>query len=264
MTSGTGRTRSSVTQEKIVAQKSHNRCAYPDCGAVLVVEPHSSADSAKSVGKFAHICAASPGGPRYDASMSDAQRSSADNLIFLCGTHHDVIDSQLDHHTVQYLRDAKFRHETRLSRAVRHALGEIGYGDLETVCRVIGSVPPTSGRIDVPLAISEKVDLNGLSDASQAKIGDGLAQAGRVAEFVEFQSRNSPQFGVRLASRFKASYYQGLSAGLEPDDVFESILFHAYENSGPDDTPSSRAAALAVVSFLFERCEIFEHEPATS
>ncbi|MFL4474570.1 ABC-three component system protein [Paeniglutamicibacter sp. MACA_103] len=196
--------------------------------------------------------------------MSDADRSSADNLIFLCGTHHDVIDSQLDHHTVEYLRHAKASHEARLSRAVRHALGEIGYADLEMVCRVIGSVPSDSGRIDVPLAIFEKVALNGLSVATQAKIGDGLAQAGRVAEFVEFQSRNAPQFGVRLASRFKASYYHGISDGLGPDDVFENILFHAYENSGPVDTPSSRAAALAVVSFLFERCEIFEHEPASS
>ncbi|MET4592313.1 ABC-three component system protein [Arthrobacter sp. 754] len=263
MTTGTGRTRSSATQEKIVAQKSHNRCAYPDCGAALVVEATSPLDSAKSVGKFAHICAASPGGPRYAASMTDVQRSSADNLIFLCGTHHDVIDSQLDYHTVAYLREAKAKHEARLSRAVRHALGEIGYADLETVCRVIGSIPVVSTRIDVPLAIAEKVELNGLSDGTQAKIGDGLAQAGRVAEFVEFQSRSAQQFGTRLASRFKASYYQGISDGLTPDDVFESILFHAYENSGPEDTPSSRAAALAVVSFLFERCEIFEHEPAT-
>lgn len=264
MTTGTGRTRSSATQEKIVAQKSHNRCAYPRCGAVLVVEAEHTGDSAKSVGKFAHICAASPGGPRYDASMSDVERSSASNLIFLCGTHHDVIDSQLNFHTADYLKNAKAAHEARLSRAVRHALGEIGYADLETVCRVIGSVPLDLERIDVPLAVSEKVRLNALSDATQLKIGAGLAQAGRVAEFVEFQSRRSPQFGVRLASRFKAAYYQGVSEGLRPDDVFEGILMYAFENSGPADTPNSRAAALAVVSFLFERCEIFEHEPAAS
>lgn len=264
MTSGSGRTRSSATQEKIVAQKSHNRCAYPRCGAVLVVEPESNRDSAKSVGKFAHICAASPGGPRYDASMSDAERSSASNLIFLCGTHHDVIDSQLGFHTVEFLRQAKRDHEARLSRAVRHALGEIGYADLETVCRVIGSIPFDTARIDVPLAVSEKVRLNNLGGVSQSKIRDGLAQAGRVGEFIEFQSQRSSQFGVKLASRFKAAYYQGLSEGMGPDDIFESVLLYAYENSGPDDTPSSRAAALAVVSFLFERCEIFEHEPVAS
>ena len=196
--------------------------------------------------------------------MSDVERSSASNLIFLCGMHHDVIDSQLNFHTADFLRNAKADHEGRLSRAVRHALGEIGYADLETVCRVIGSVPLELERIDIPLAVSEKVRLNALSDATQLKIGAGLAQAGRVAEFVEFQSRRAPQFGVRLASRFKAAYYQGISEGLGPDDVFEGILIYAFENSGPDDTPSSRAAALAVVSFLFERCEIFEHEPAAS
>lgn len=196
--------------------------------------------------------------------MSDVERSSASNLIFLCGTHHDVIDSQLNFHTADYLRNAKAAHEARLSRAVRHALGEIGYADLETVCRVIGSVPLDLERIDVPLAVSEKVRLNALSDATQLKIGAGLAQAGRVAEFVEFQSRRSPQFGVRLASRFKAAYYRRVSEGLGPDDVFEGILMYAFENSGPADTPNSRAAALAVVSFLFERCEIFEHEPAAS
>lgn len=264
MTLGTGRTRSSPTQEKIVAQKSHNRCAYPRCGAVLVAEPESNRDSAKSVGKFAHICAASPGGPRYDASMSDTERSSASNLIFLCGTHHDVIDSQLDFHTVDFLRKAKADHEARLSRAVRHALGEIGYVDLETVCRVIGSMPLDNARIDVPLAVADKIRLNGLGPGSQSKIRDGLAQAGRVGEFVEFQSQRSPQFGTKLAARFKAAYYQGLSEGLNADDIFDSILLYAYENSGPDDTPSTRAAALAVISFLFERCEIFEYEPITS
>lgn len=247
-----------------MAQKSHNRCAYPNCGAELVVEPEHAGDSAKSVGKFAYICAASPGGPRYDASMSDVQRSSASNLIFLCGTHHDVIDSQLNFHTVDFLRSAKADHEARLSRAVRHALGEIGYADLETVCRVIGSVPFDVERIDVPLAVSEKIHLNGLSNATQLKIGAGLAQAGRVAEFVEFQSRRSSQFGVKLAARFKAAYYESVSEALGPDDVFEGVLMYAFANSGPDDSPSSRAAALAVVSFLFERCEIFEHEPAAS
>ncbi|WP_455835600.1 ABC-three component system protein [Pseudarthrobacter siccitolerans] len=196
--------------------------------------------------------------------MTDEERSSADNLIFLCGTHHDAIDSQLHLHTKEFLLRAKAEHESQLSRAVKHALGKIGYADLELVCNAIGNMDADLSPIEVPLAVNDKIELNGLSIKTQEKVGDGLAQAGKVAAFVEFQSRFSRNFGQRLAARFKSAYYAAQAGGLEPDEIFEYILLEAYENSGPEDSPTSRAAALAVVAFLFERCEIFKHEPVAS
>ena len=196
--------------------------------------------------------------------MTDEQRSAADNLIFLCGTHHDAIDYQLEFHTVQYLKKAKHAHESSCDRAVHHALGQIGFPELEIVCTIVSDMDEVSGPVDLPLPIDEKIQLNQLSSTTADLIRDGLAQSGRVAEFVEFQGRVSNGFGTRLSSHFKALYFGALSLGLMPDLVFDDIVARAQENSGPTDAPKRRAAALSVVAFFFERCEIFEHEPATS
>lgn len=261
---GSSRAPSKPSQDKIALQRSYNKCAYPGCSEDLVFDALVAADQGKSVGKIAHIKAASPGGPRYELTMEDEERASADNLIVLCGTHHDAIDTQLDYHTVEFLQEAKRVHEATGYRAVRHALGEIGFRELEVVCTSIGSMDASEDAIDLPLAVDEKMRLNSLGDPTAQQIKDGLAQAGRVGTFVEFQGSHSTGFGVRLAARVKAIYHQGVADGLAPDDLFDLIVIQCQENAGPLDTPALRAAALAVVTFFFERCEIFEHEPTAS
>ncbi|WP_222029983.1 hypothetical protein [Rhizobium leguminosarum] len=44
------------------------------------------------VGDAAHICAAAPGGRRYDETMSREGRSGIGNAIWLCPTHARMID----------------------------------------------------------------------------------------------------------------------------------------------------------------------------
>ena len=44
------------------------------------------------IGEAAHICAAAKGGPRYDPSMSTAERTSAANGLWLCCNCHREID----------------------------------------------------------------------------------------------------------------------------------------------------------------------------
>jgi hypothetical protein len=46
-----------------------------------------------SVGTASHICAAAPGGPRYDGEMSPEQRRSVTNGIWMCRNHGTAIDS---------------------------------------------------------------------------------------------------------------------------------------------------------------------------
>ena len=45
---------------------------------------------------YAHICAKSPQGPRYDASMTDDQVKSIDNCIVLCENCHKIIDTPIN------------------------------------------------------------------------------------------------------------------------------------------------------------------------
>lgn len=68
------------------------RCSNPNCRA-LTVGPSSKPDSSISVGMAAHITAAQPGGPRYDASLNPAERRSPDNGLWCCYYCGKLVDS---------------------------------------------------------------------------------------------------------------------------------------------------------------------------
>lgn len=249
-------------QEKVVVSRSGNTCAYPGCGLLLTIAAVASGDQPKATGKVAHICAASPGGPRYDENMTRPQRGSADNLIYLCGPHHDAVDTQLELHTVEFLREAKREHEARVARGVRAGLGEVTYAELSMVCAVLAGAtePPTAVQVEMALPVQQKIQLNKLGPGAVDLITAGLSQAERVERFIAFQSDFTPGFGKTLAARCKSDYYSAVADGLHPDEVFDYLIQRAWDNAGPHDTPQLRAAALAVVAYLFEICEVFERE----
>lgn len=256
------RDRVPAAQEKVVISRSGNRCAYPGCGLDLTIDPLAEGDRPKATGKVAHIAAASPGGPRFDPKMTAAERGSAENLIYLCGPHHDAVDTQLQYHTREFLLEAKHVHEAAVERAVRSALGEVSYEELSVVCTVIASSATTLQALGVELAVplQEKIELNKLGPSSVQRIIDGLSQASRVQGFIAFQNSVAPSFGRSLVARFKSDYYAARAGELEPDAVFDYLVDTAIQNAGPRDTPQVRAAALAVIAYLFEICEIFERE----
>lgn len=83
---------------------SGNRCAFPKCESTLV-------DGEKVVGKICHIKARNEGGPRFDPNQTPEERHGYDNLILMCGRHHDVIDADEEAYTVEYLHRLKTKHE---------------------------------------------------------------------------------------------------------------------------------------------------------
>jgi hypothetical protein len=249
-------------QEKVVVSRSGNTCAYPGCGLILTIESLAAGDRPKATGKVAHICAASPGGPRYDETMTKQQRGSADNLIYLCGPHHDAVDAQLELHTVKFLRDAKRAHEEKVARGVRAGLGDVTYAELSMVCMVLvdATEPLTATPVNIALPVQQKIQLNKLGPGAVQLITAGLSQADRVSSFIAFQSTLNPGFGKALTARCKSDYYSAVADGLQPDEVFDYLIQRAWDNAGPQDTPQLRAAALAVIAYLFEICEVFERE----
>lgn len=66
-------------------------CSMPSC-RVITGGAQLLRDNTFSIGVAAHICAASPGGPRYDSRMSKDERKSYENGIWLCQTHSRMID----------------------------------------------------------------------------------------------------------------------------------------------------------------------------
>ena len=103
-----GKTRDdfSSTVKLIIAQRAGYRCSYPDCSCGTI-GPAVDSQKAVNVGEACHICAASPGGPRYDPNMTSEQRMSADNGIWMCRLHAAEIDRDVNRYTVELLRKWK-------------------------------------------------------------------------------------------------------------------------------------------------------------
>lgn len=70
-------------------------------------------------GRAAHITAAASGGPRYDGTLSEAERKGADNGIWLCGTCSIEIDNDYIYYSVRLLKAWKRRaiHRARYRQA---------------------------------------------------------------------------------------------------------------------------------------------------
>ncbi len=81
-------------------------CSAPAC-RVLTVGATEDGSSELRVGMAAHICAAAPGGPRYDAAMTSEERAATSNGIWLCYTHGKAVDSDPGHFTIEMLRKWK-------------------------------------------------------------------------------------------------------------------------------------------------------------
>lgn len=104
------------TTKKLYAL-SGNRCANPDCHRELF-------KNGVQLGEIAHIKAASPNGPRYDASMTDDERRDYANLILLCGDCNKIIDGNPQKYPVELLYDWKRNHESFYQEGFDNKLNE--------------------------------------------------------------------------------------------------------------------------------------------
>lgn len=85
-------------------------CSNPSCEQ-STSGPHVDDEAAVNIGVAAHITAASPGGPRYDRSLSSEQRRSPSNGIWACQSCAKLIDSDDARFTVAVLNEWKARAE---------------------------------------------------------------------------------------------------------------------------------------------------------
>lgn len=83
----------------------------PTCGMSTAGPSDSAPDKYVNIGVAAHITAAAPGGPRYEASMTAEDRCSITNAIWLCQTHSRLIDVNPEAYSVAELHQIKQAHE---------------------------------------------------------------------------------------------------------------------------------------------------------
>lgn len=95
-----------------IGKRSSFLCAL--CGAFTFGPSTESLQKSVNVGVAAHITAASPGGSRYDPALTEAQRASAENAIWLCQIHAKLIDDDCFEWTAMRLRHQKQEHEAKV------------------------------------------------------------------------------------------------------------------------------------------------------
>jgi hypothetical protein len=103
-----------LSVKRELAMRAAHFCSNPQC-LRLTAGPRSGSERGLGTGHAAHICAAAPGGPRYDANQSEAQRRSASNGLWLCRECGDLVDKDYGGVTVQQLRSWKRDHEAMIA-----------------------------------------------------------------------------------------------------------------------------------------------------
>ena len=97
--------------KRTVAERAAYICANPACRRPTV-GPHFEPDKSLKTGEACHICAAAPGGPRFDVNQTAEQRGAIENAIWLCTECSTRIDKDESSYPVETLAEWKRNHET--------------------------------------------------------------------------------------------------------------------------------------------------------
>ena len=232
------------------------RCSFPDCRKVLV-NPESGSDDPDTIGEQAHIVpySDSPSAPRYDPAYPTEEKNKYDNLILLCPTHHTIVDKDPSTYTVEKLRLMKREHETWIRGRLQNSVVTLNFQELEAVTEHLRSslLPSdTDLRVVPPM---EKMKRNNLTSPVDKHVTMGLANASLVEDFINTKCSIDPDFETRLRMHFVTEYNQLFMSGVSGNDLFFSLLEFASRNS-QDFT--QQAAGLTVLTYFFEKCEVFE------
>jgi hypothetical protein len=132
----------------------------------------------------------------------------------------------------------------------------LGYSDLQAVLDHIDITRRPTSSIDVKDVPRGKIEANLLSPAVASFLKIGMEKAALVQEF--FASWRTPTYSMQIAATFKARYVElrDQTPSLHPDDIFGEL--ESWAGGSINTAPRHRVAVLAVLAYLFEKCEIFE------
>jgi len=241
----------SQRESNILYGMAAGRCSMEDCGEMLIITENNKTIH---IGKMAHIVGNSPDGPRGDPNFPKDKLNKYENLILLCGTCHDKIDNDEDKYTVEKLHEIKSNHELRVNRKVDEAMSNFGFAELEVAAKAIASgifTPKGDFKVIQP---EVKIQKNNLSAKSRSMIATGLSKGHEVRTFLSKQSQIDPEFPERLKNGFQIKYTE-LKQTLDDDALFMAMV--EFATYGTSDY-NVYAAGLAILTHLFELCEVFE------
>lgn len=179
---------------KVLFGLSNNMCSFRRSdGAAACEEKLIDPEWYSVKARICHIRARSPGGPRFDPSMSDPERNDFPNLLLLCPTHHTLVDDlEPDRYSVEVLTkmkvDAERNADADSEWARNTALINRAIPVLISVMERLESLGPTPRT-----PLREPQPLQGAANVQAtftASLGGGITEEHTVTRAASDESRN--------------------------------------------------------------------------
>lgn len=244
-----GKASISKKDERTLHVKSGNRCAM--CKIVLV---DTKNPNAACIGENAHIYGEKPGAARFDATKSDSFVNSEKNLLFLCCNCHKKIDTDIASYPVDTLFTLKKQHEQWVENTLAKESISYSFAEIEVLAQYLVSSKAfiqdvSSFRL---LKIRDKINKNSLQDV-QHYITMGLSNIHTISEYLN--RHPDPLFATKLTSIMAQKYQELKNESSDSNEVFYKLWDIA---SGNNNDFKYRAAGLGILTYFFEKCEVFE------
>ncbi len=129
--------------------------------------------------------------------------------------------------------------------------------DLVPIIEALQRQEPNPGDPPLTPPSPEKLEKNALSDEAGLFLRIGRRKSSLVDTF--FRKSPRPDLGERIAEAFRMRYAELKALDLPADTIFKQLQDYA----GFNGEPKRQGAALAVLAYFFDSCDIFE-DPAVS
>ncbi|GEM_PF-1765672 len=136
-----------------------------------------------------------------------------------------------------------------------NAMTNITFRELGMVTDGILSMPVEFDESYTVVPVVTKMSKNELTGSAQRRLTSGVIQAKMVAKYVENQINVIPDFPEKLKAGFAKEYDNLREAGLKGNALLDAL--HEFSCNRSSDY-ELRAAGIAVLYYLFEKCEVFE------
>ncbi|MDF1722111.1 MAG: hypothetical protein P1U65_15675 [Minwuia sp.] len=139
----------------------------------------------------------------------------------------------------------------------QQVLAKLDFEALRPVVMVIQRMNPDNNA-PVLAPSASKLNVNDLSDDAAELLRQGRRRELLVEKY--FNQFPNPDFGEEIAQGFRNRYQDLKQREQSADRTFMELQQYA---GGMTGTPQHQAAVLAVMSYFFERCDIFEDHVVT-
>jgi len=138
----------------------------------------------------------------------------------------------------------------------QRAMLSLGLKQLQPILTHLAKHAPPEDVAPAPVS-PRKLEYNALPSSVSALLTAGMAKAPLIENYVA-RGRNK-ELGIQVGAAFRKRYMELAQAELDGAEIFNRLHEFAIGPFRPDT--ENQVACLAVLAWLFESCDIFEHPP---